>query len=535
MKIQTDLTSLSFDWISKITGAHLRIENIIREMLISFKKEIGSGKAKFILWDASKKKFLPDICLDEKLSFVRPSVNESLLLEAKNSREPVFLGRRVLLPFRLKDKFLGVLVFEPTFTAGKLAQKKEDLVRFADTASVSVANTQFFIESEKRNQDLFKFNVLSRALNPTVDEEAIVKIITEGVDGILKSDIFSLLVLGKHSQRLYITSKKPLTEKVIHSVRKGMLDLLANFSKKPFDTRNLSENRDIPKGKAQASVIKSFFNAPLITKNKLVGAIGLSSFNLDGFSIREQQNLSILASQAAVAFENSMLYEDLKDTYFSIVKVLTEAVEAKDPYTRGHSVLVSKYASAIAKQMGLSSSMVESIQIAGLLHDLGKIGVPEEILLKNGKLTNGEYEVVKSHSEIALKILGPVEFPNFSKGDKSCAVLPELTLSLFETVDLSADIKLMIYHHHEKYTGGGYPKGLKKEEIPLGARIMAVADTFEALTADRPYRRAFPLDKAKKILKEIMGEQLDPRITVVFLKMLTPKWFKEQKEITACK
>jgi HD-GYP domain-containing protein (c-di-GMP phosphodiesterase class II) len=168
--------------------------------------------------------------------------------------------------------------------------------------------------------------------------------------------------------------------------------------------------------------------------------------------------------------------------------------------------------------------MIESIEIAGLLHDLGKIGVPEEILLKKDKLTDAEYEILKSHPEIALKILGPVEFPNFlDKNNVVPEVSPELTLKLFELADLSEEVKLMIYHHHERYSGGGYPKGIKGEEIPLGARILSVADTFEALTADRTYRKAFTVPEAVRIIKKVSGEQLDPNIVKVFLKVLKEK------------
>jgi HD-GYP domain-containing protein (c-di-GMP phosphodiesterase class II) len=247
------------------------------------------------------------------------------------------------------------------------------------------------------------------------------------------------------------------------------------------------------------------------------------SFKKNNFDSRDQQNLTALASHGAVAFENARLYDDLKRTYFSIVSTLTSAIEAKDPYTQGHSVLVSKFAVAIARAMNLSYSMIESIQIAGLLHDLGKLGVPEDILLKKDKLTFAEYEVVKSHPEIALKILGPVEFPHFVAEAAKGQDRPEMTLSLFETADLSEEVKLMIFYHHERYAGGGYPKGLKSDEIPIGARIMAVADTFEALTADRPYRKAFGVDEACKILIKVRGEQLDPRIVNVFLKLIKDK------------
>lgn len=520
MDKQMEWNILNLDWASRIMGAHLEIGNLLHEIIGHLKKQVPCKKIRLLLWDETKRRFVVEADTSKKGVSFSPKV-EKETFRAIGIKEPFASKRSLLIPLRSKEKLLGILVLESCVSKDKfLKEKISELALFVTTALI---NAQLFIESELRNMDMFRFNVLSRALNPTVNEEDVVRILIEGLEGIIKFDIVGLLILGKQKDRLFIKSRTPLSKQILQAVKKSLLDLIFNLTRSPVDNMRLFEKINVAEGKAESLKINSYLNAPLIIKDKVVGVLSLYGFKKEQFGARDVQNISILASHGAVAFENAKLYEDLRRTYFSIINALTSAIEAKDEYTRGHSVLVSKFSVAIATQMGLSPTMIESIQIAGLLHDLGKIGVPEEILVKKGKLTDSEFHIVQAHPEIAMKILGPVEFPHFTKQSGYSEASPELTLSLFEQADLSADVKLMIYHHHEKYAGGGYPKGIKKDEIPLGARILSVSDTFEALTADRPYRKAFPISEAKKILMQISGEQLDAAIVKVFLKLLGTK------------
>jgi diguanylate cyclase (GGDEF)-like protein/putative nucleotidyltransferase with HDIG domain len=179
----------------------------------------------------------------------------------------------------------------------------------------------------------------------------------------------------------------------------------------------------------------------------------------------------------------------------NMVVSLTKAVEAKDSYTHSHSEMVSKYAAAIASSMGLSDKDVKRISIAGLLHDVGKIGIPDYILNKEGRLTNEEYELMKTHPELGYNILASVE-------------------ELKDTIPY-------VLHHHERYDGKGYPFGLKQSEIPLGARIIAVADAFHSMTSARPYRKV-PLttDKAIEQLEDGKGTQFDDLVVEHFLSII---------------
>jgi putative nucleotidyltransferase with HDIG domain len=173
---------------------------------------------------------------------------------------------------------------------------------------------------------------------------------------------------------------------------------------------------------------------------------------------------------------------------------MAKVLEAKDPYTKFHSENVAKFARKIAKSLGYSPQEVEMIQVAGILHDFGKIGVKEGVLNKVGHLTDKEFDAVKRHPVIAATILEPIE----------------------ELSTIIADIR----HHHEYYNGHGYPSGLKGEEIPLGARILQVADAFDAMTSQRSYHDPMDREEAIRELHRCAGSQFDPRIVDVFIKLL---------------
>lgn len=186
--------------------------------------------------------------------------------------------------------------------------------------------------------------------------------------------------------------------------------------------------------------------------------------------------------------------EELEKAYLESIQTLRYTVEAKDIYTRGHSDRVSAYSVLIGKHMGLSQEDLRTLEIGGLFHDIGKIGVPDSILLKDSKLTDDEYSEIKNHPSIGKHILS--------------------NATIFQ------NIIPIVYHHHEKYDGTGYPERLKGEDIPLFARITAVADTFDAMTSKRSYRNALPLETVRAEIEKYSGTQFDPAIAKIFLDIL---------------
>ena len=194
--------------------------------------------------------------------------------------------------------------------------------------------------------------------------------------------------------------------------------------------------------------------------------------------------------------------EQLEQAYLDMVQTLRSTVEAKDTYTRGHSDRVSEYSVLIGEKLGLSEEQIKILRIGGLFHDIGKIGIPDSILLKPDKLTDDEYSEIKNHPSIGAHILGSAK--------------------IFQ------DIIPIVKHHHEKYDGNGYPSRLKGEEIPYLARIAAVADTFDAMTSRRSYRDAIDLQKVKDEIKRCEGTQFDPKVADTFLDILEHDFEKVQ-------
>ena len=186
--------------------------------------------------------------------------------------------------------------------------------------------------------------------------------------------------------------------------------------------------------------------------------------------------------------------DELEKAYLDTIGILRHTVEAKDPYTRGHSDRVSEYSVLIGKKLGLDEQTLHTLRIGGLFHDIGKIGIPDSILLKESKLDDEEYSQIKNHPTIGVHMLGDAQ--------------------------IFKDIIPIVKHHHERYDGRGYPSQLKGEDIPYIARIVAVADTFDAMTSKRSYRDALPLSVVKEEIEKCTGTQFDPKIAPVFLDIL---------------
>lgn len=248
-------------------------------------------------------------------------------------------------------------------------------------------------------------------------------------------------------------------------------------------------------------VSQSVIIGRLTSRGRLLGLISVSSVKRAAFSEPNQMELFMdITNQAAVAVDNAAMFRKLESTFWSIIRSLAEAIDAKDSYTRGHSDRVADYAEALARRLELDDEMLDAVRCAGYLHDTGKIGIPDSILLKPGRLSEEEYSQIMNHPILSHKIIEPVEFP--------------------------FDVKPLVRHHHERIDGSGYPDGLKGEEIPIGARIIGIADAFEAMTSDRPYRTALSVEEAAEELKRCAGTQFDAELVEEFLRMLFPAALK---------
>ncbi|UCE19756.1 MAG: response regulator [Gemmatimonadota bacterium] len=267
-----------------------------------------------------------------------------------------------------------------------------------------------------------------------------------------------------------VKQKEPFTEVImataltetstaVEAMRQGAYDYVV----KPFDLKTV-----------ETSVRRAFERRQLLIENKEYH---------DRLEEKVQEKTSELVEKNT----------QLRLLFLNTIQSLVQTLEAKDKYTEGHSRRVAEMSSLMAKRLRFSDEDVEKLRLAGILHDIGKIGVREACLNKPGTLTEAESEEIKQHPLISERILTPIE----------------------ELQEILADIR----HHHERYDGNGYPHGLRGVDIPLGARILAVADSYDAMTSDRPYRPALTADKALDELEVNAGKQFDPQLIKVFIEL----------------
>lgn len=239
-------------------------------------------------------------------------------------------------------------------------------------------------------------------------------------------------------------------------------------------------------------VIHSLMVVPLKIREKTFGIASAFSFTDQKlFDEKDIYYMSFITQKAASAIENIALYENIYDNLFSTLYAFVTALEVRDLYTRKHSTRVAKYADMIAAEMGCTEEEMDIINFAGSLHDIGKIGIRDDILLKPGRLTDDEYEKIKEHPVIGADIISK--------------------LGLW---DREMEI---IRHHHERFDGSGYPDGLAGEQIPKLSRILSVADSFDAMASDRAYRNKLDKEKVVEIIQKNSGTQFDPEVVKAFL------------------
>jgi putative nucleotidyltransferase with HDIG domain len=258
-------------------------------------------------------------------------------------------------------------------------------------------------------------------------------------------------------------------------------------------TRPLVFNHGIPNGNGELQNVRQAVLAPLHTGERRFGWIG--AFNHAGraeFGSGEASLLSSIGTILGMHGGNVDLYKQQAELFAGVVRAMSSAIDAKDPYTRGHSDRVARVSVRLCQELGCDQETIRTIYLAGLLHDVGKIGIDDNVLRKPGKLTDAEYEHIKSHVEIGYRILRGLK--------KMGHLLP------------------IVLHHHESWDGKGYPYGLSGNNIPYLARIVAVADAFDAMSSDRPYRKGMADEKLDAIFQAGAGKQWDPDVVAAFFR-----------------
>jgi HD-GYP domain-containing protein (c-di-GMP phosphodiesterase class II) len=403
------------------------------------------------------------------------------------------------VPLTVRDEVIGVLNIRGRLAGGDFSEGDLSMLGVvASHAAGAIANAQSYESAKRKAYEMSALFAIGTALNSELERNQVLQKVLDHAIELLGSKKGSIMLLNDDTEELNIEVAVGLPEEIISSVRlrlgEGIAGKVAREGKPRLLLKGVAE-KDSLSGR-RATEMPAAMCVPLGVRDKLIGVINISE-KLDGGNFTEEhlRLMVMLANQAAIAIENAKLHDELQELFVSSITALANAIDARDPYTRGHSERVAVYSVRIGERMGLAGKELDYLRYAALLHDVGKINIRDEILNKPGRLTDEEFQIMKKHPEYGAAIMMPVK--------------------AFQKI-----IPFMFYHHEKFCALGGYPVGLKGEEIPLEARMISVADSYDAMTSHRPYRRALGIDQAVTELLKNAGTQFDPRIVEVFTKLL---------------
>ncbi len=364
-----------------------------------------------------------------------------------------------------------------------------------DTSKREEANR----ELSRKVKELTSLSEVTNKISDSLDTATVLNTIIDAISKVMGFQICSIKLLDHSGKNLNVEISRGMgedyKEKGTTTIGEGISGLAVKM-RKPIVVEDLASDKRIPSEHFLHEMkLKSIISIPLITKQSVMGVLNLYTKNRHVFTEDEKRLLGIFANQAAGAIENAKLFESLRGSYLNTIQALSMAIDAKDRYTHGHSKRVSDISLLIAKEMNFDDDQIDLLKYAADLHDIGKIGISELIISKEGKLTVDEYEIIKTHPLVGETIVEPVPFLQ--------------------------DIKPIIRHHHERWDGYGYPDGLAGEEIPFMSRIILIADAYDAMTSDRPYRKALSHEEAVKEIMKHNGTQFDPKVVDAFLRVFS--------------
>lgn len=376
----------------------------------------------------------------------------------------------------------------------------------ANQTAQLIDNVRLFQDRQHHLSMIKALQTASQWLNSSLHLETVLEKIVQTANDVIMAEAGSVLLVGENNRLDFTVALGPAADELIakkdiisanledgiagHVARTGEPRLISDCSKDPSFASGAG-----PKIKEEFGFeTRSLLCVPMRARSEIVGVLEFIN-RLDGkpFDTVDVSTLSVFADDAAAALTNARLYESLEKSYLSTIALLATALDLRDNETGGHSQRVARMAREVALLLGLGKEKIYEVNQGSLLHDVGKIGIPDRILLKPGKLNEAEWKIMRRHTVIGHRLLAGIGFLD------GPAVIPAF--------------------HHERFDGTGYMIGLKGEEIPLGARIFAVVDTYDAMTCDRPYRKAMPEADARKEMRDASGTQLDPAIVDVFLDM----------------
>ncbi len=358
-------------------------------------------------------------------------------------------------------------------------------------------------ELEKRIQEMMSLLEAFKQLNSNIEIEDVFQDILQQMVNVLNAEAGTLWVLDPARDVIKaVAAHGESASKILHFemaagegivgqvITSGVEQLIGEASENPYWAKWVDSSSGF--------VTKSMITVPLAAKGNVLGALQLLNKNGDGlFSEQDMRIALALASQSALALHNSQMFDEVSRMLISMIRTLAKILDARDPYTAGHSERVAQYARAIAQRIGMEAAECEELYKAALLHDIGKIGIVDDVLRKPTRLTQEEYTDIKLHTVIGADILSNME--------------PKPAMRKAVATARS---------HHERLDGSGYPDALKGEDIPLFARIVGVADAFDAMTTTRSYSVGMPLKEAAEELVRCKDRLFDARLVDAFIEIL---------------
>ncbi len=408
-----------------------------------------------------------------------------------------------MVPLMVQQHVMGVLA------VGRDAEIRADEVRLllsvADIVASSIHRATLFEQTQFRLERLTALRAIDLAINASLDMRVILDVLLAHVLTQLRVDASAVLLLNPLTQTLEFAAGRGFRTSAISRshVRVGERDAgRAALERRLVSVPDLA-NADGPLGRREALAAEGFqayFAVPLIAKGQVNGV--LEVFHRGALEADQEwlEFLETLSGQAAIAINNTSLFNglqrsnaDLARAYDATIEGWSRALDLRDRETEGHSQRVTELTLRLALALGVSPSDLVHVRRGALLHDIGKMGVPDAILLKPGPLTDEEWVIMRRHPLLAHELLSPITY-----------LRPALDIPLY---------------HHEKWDGAGYPHGLKGEQIPLTARLFTVADVWDALRSDRPYRKSWPADRTQAYLRDQAGRHFDPAVVETFMRM----------------
>jgi HD-GYP domain-containing protein (c-di-GMP phosphodiesterase class II) len=429
---------------------------------------------------------------------------------------PNELNNTISFPLLLRGDAIGVVqVFN-------YSHKPLQLVQLLGNRMASEIEKAVLLQaSNRRGQRLETLVKIIKEMSSTLDRDQLLNSIITAARELLNAEGSSLFLVDEENDDLILSIASNLHEISLPQLRvpagQGIIGHVIE-SGNPVLVSDVGADKrhyggvDRTSGLETQSILAVPLRTPTVvlgsergvTESKIIGGIEAINKIEGNFNEVDIQVLTTLAEQAATVLLIARLYEDANELFLDSIKAITAAIDAKDPYTRGHSQRVSDFSTIVAKELDLPTKTVHQIRVGGLLHDVGKIGVPDTILTKPDRLTDEEFERMKAHPTIGANIMKEVRMLQ--------AELPALA------------------EHHERMDGKGYPGGLTDEQISLAGRIVAVADVFDALTSDRPYRDALSAEEALEILNNNRGTHLDSQCVDAFINAYLKGEIKTQRE-----